>query len=105
VEENCGSREVFHVEHDDCVCTKLYVYRGVSGLFVLELVAADLAVPTFIKRRLLRNSKSSGLNRKMLCSGFRSTTTHDKNVEFRNSLKSVKVGQHPILRIRVGAVR
>ena len=44
------------------------------------------------RKRLLRNSNSSGLNRKMLCSGFWSTTTNDKSVEFRNSLFFVKGG-------------
>jgi transposase InsO family protein len=36
--------------------------------------------------RLLRNSKSSALDRKMLRFALCSTTTYDKTAEFRNSL-------------------
>jgi len=48
--------------------------------------------PTFTFVRLLRNSKSCSLNRKMLYFALDLTTTYNKKVEFRNSLFVVKVG-------------
>jgi hypothetical protein len=43
-------------------------------------------MPTIRMLRLLRNSKSRGLNRKMLYFVLDLTTTCNKNIEFRNSL-------------------